>query len=121
MRKQDQRRFQRVPYAGALRICSDDPGGNPAFGLAKCVDLSANGLRVAVQTPVTVGTYLLFRAEKPNFGGTARVRRVSHQPAHYVLGLELSQPLPDQVLTEIRKAWALRNPATPNPAISDTV
>lgn len=120
MRKQDLRRYQRVPYAGPLRICSDDPSGNPVFGLAKCVDLSANGLRVAVQAPVPVGTYLLFRAEKPNFGGSARVKRVSHKPAHYVIGLELSQPLSDQVLTEIRKAGALRNPALPNPVVSDT-
>ena len=47
-----------------------------------------------------------------NLAGSATVKHVVRQGAKYVLGLELSQVLRDQVLARIREPWAFRKPAS---------
>jgi hypothetical protein len=97
------RRYQRIPFADLLRICSEDADGNAVYRRVKCIDLSQGGLRIEALTPVSVGTFLSLRSDTLNLGGQARVKQVAQKGAKYFLGLELSQPLPSQ-------AWAVVRP-----------
>ena len=106
MSNRDLRRYHRVPYVSPLRIRSEDANGNSFYGYAKCVDVSEGGLRIEAQAPVSVGTYLSLRADQLNLGGTARLKHVARKGSKYILGLELSQPLPDQVLAGVRETRA---------------
>jgi len=113
MSNKDHRRYDRVPYAGLLHICSEDATGNTIYGRMKCVDVSEGGLRIEALVPVSVGTYLSLRADQPSLSGYARVKRVSQNgSSKYILGLELSQPLPSHALARVRETWALRQPGS---------
>jgi hypothetical protein len=43
------------------------------------------------------------------------VKRVAQQRSRYVLGLELSQPMPEKTLAGVRRTWAVRNAANLEP------
>jgi PilZ domain-containing protein len=96
------RRYQRIPFAGLLRICSEDAHGNAVYGRAKCIDLSQGGVRIEALTPISVGTFLSLRSDTLNLGGQARVKQIAQKGAKYFLGLELSQPLSSQTLAAVR-------------------
>jgi hypothetical protein len=113
MYDRDLRRYRRVPYGGLLRICSEDANGNAVYRRTKCVDVSEGGMRIESQAPFSVGTYLSVRADQPSLGGYARVKRVAQKgSSKYILGLELSQPLPSEALARVRETWALHQPAS---------
>jgi hypothetical protein len=83
--------------------------------MAQCVDLSESGLRIEGQSRLPVGTYLSLRADQLNLGCSARVKRVAQERSRFVLGLELSQPMPDKTLAGVRRTWAVRNEANLEP------
>jgi len=113
MSNKDLRRYDRIPYAGLLQTCSEDANGNTVYGRMKCVDVSEGGMRIEALAPVSVGTYLSLRADLPNLGGYARVKRVAQNgSSKYILGLELSQPLPSHALARVRETWASRQPVS---------
>ena len=115
MSNRELRRHPRLPYVGPVRICSEDARGQAVYGMAQCVDLSESGLRIEGQSRLPVGTYVSLRADQLNLGCSARVKRVAQQRSRYVLGLELSQPMPDKTLAGVRSAWALRAEANLDP------
>ena len=102
MSNRDLRRYQRVPYVGPLRICSEDDHGNTVYGHAKCVDVSEGGLCIEAREPVSVGSYLFSGADQLNLGGCVRVKRVTRKGSKYILGVERSQPLRAQDLARFR-------------------
>jgi len=69
-------------------------------------------MRIEAQAPFSVGTYLSLRADQTSLGGNARVKRVAQKGSKYILGLELSQPLPSQALARVRETWASRQPVS---------
>ena len=102
------RRHRRTPYAGPIRISWVEPSGSPRFALAKCIELSESGIRVEVPVNIPVRTSLTLNAERIKLAGSAAVRHVARSGARYILGLELSQAITEQVVAALREPWALR-------------
>ena len=91
--KREKRRHQRLSYVGAVRISWEDERGLPKYAKAKCLDVSAEGMRIELTEPIAVRSRLSLRADQINFGGSASVRHVASRGCKYVLGLNLSQAL----------------------------
>jgi hypothetical protein len=89
----ENRRHQRVSCAGSVRIFWEDERGLSKYAKAKCLDVSAEGMRIEVAEPIPVRSRLSLRADQINFGGSASVRHSVSRGSKYVLGLNLSQAL----------------------------
>jgi len=50
--KRENRRHQRVSYVGAVRISWEDARGLPKYAKAKCLDVSAEGMRIELTEPI---------------------------------------------------------------------
>jgi len=55
---------------------------------AKCIDLSATGMRVRLDGPVPAGQYIQFSVAGGDFRGSATVRFVRPEGGHFVAGLK---------------------------------
>ncbi len=91
--QKENRRHQRVPYHGAVRISWQDEHGLSRYAKVKCLDISHEGLRIETADPIPVLSTLLLRADQINLGGSASVRHTAWRKCKYILGLNLSQPL----------------------------
>jgi hypothetical protein len=94
----DIRRYDRIPYAGQVRISWEDLGGFPKYALAKCVDVSESGMRIEVPEAIPARSKVSMRADPINFFGSATVKHVTRRGSKFILGLELSHALRDQLL-----------------------
>ena len=84
------RRYRRIPYMGQLRISWEDQG-SPRYSMARCIDLSEDGLRIEVSQPVRPGTVIQIGAERIQLAGAACVKRMERYGSKYLLGLQLTQ------------------------------
>lgn len=96
--KRDNRRNQRIPYFGAARISWEDERGVHRYAEAKCVDVSREGLCIVVAETIPVRSMLSLRVVRLKVGGSATVRYIAWRRCKCVLGLNLSQPLPENSL-----------------------
>jgi hypothetical protein len=94
------RRHRRISYVGPIRI-SWEEHGLPSFAIARCIDLSEEGMRIEVARPVRPGTRVQIGAEHIKFAGAASVRRVERRGAKYVLGVQLVQAMLADRIAEI--------------------
>ena len=90
--QKENRRHQRVPYEGSVRISWQDERGLPKYASVKCLNISPEGMCIETAVPIPVRSTLLLRADQINLGGSASVRRTTWRKCKYVLGLNLSQP-----------------------------
>jgi c-di-GMP-binding flagellar brake protein YcgR len=54
---------------------------------AKCIDLSATGMRLRLDHPLPAGQYIQFSLPSGDFRGSATVRFVRPEGGHFVAGL----------------------------------
>jgi hypothetical protein len=94
------RRHRRIPYLAPVRISWEEQG-LPSFAIARCIDLSEEGMRIEVAQAVRPGTRLQIAAEHFKFTGSASVRRVDRRGSKYMLGLQLTQAMPPDKVSDI--------------------
>jgi|SRR5580698_42855 PilZ domain len=93
----NKRRHRRIPYGAPIRISWEEQFV-PSFAIARCVDLSEEGMRIEVSQAIRPGTRIQIAAEQFKFTGSASVRRQDRRGAKYLLGLQLTQAMrPDKV------------------------
>lgn len=100
MISKNNRRHRRIPYVAPVRI-SWEQEGSPAFAIARCIDLSEEGMRIEVAKAIRPGTRLQIAAEHFKFTGSASVRRSDRLGSKYMLGLQLTQALLPAKIDEI--------------------
>ena len=96
----DIRRYQRILYAGPIRV-SWEEHGQPCFAIGKSVDISEQGMRIEVLPPLRSGVTLQLASERMRFTGSAAVKHVARRGAKYLLGLELSHPVSEKTIAEL--------------------
>jgi hypothetical protein len=96
----EQRRALRFRHVGAVFLSWIEPGGeNHVMG--RCLDISVGGLGVEVAKRIRVGTEVRVRADWVNLDGAATVRHSREQGGVFHIGLELTRPLPPEVLAKV--------------------
>jgi hypothetical protein len=106
----DNRRHQRIPYLGPIRISWEDAQGMQRYTQARCLDVSEGGVRIEVPVSIPIRTRISLRAERIGLAGSATVKHVARQGTKYILGLSLSQALLDRALIAVREPWTIRKP-----------
>ena len=101
--KKEQRRHHRIPFAGRMRISWEDTRGVARYAMAKCLDVSEDGIRIEVLEPIPARTRVSVQAEQIKCAGSATVKHVEQNRTKYILGLELSEALRVQTLSAIRE------------------
>jgi hypothetical protein len=103
MSERDLRRHQRVEYIGPARISWEDAQGIPKYAQGNCLEISASGLRIAVEVfdLIPVRSRVSLRVDQIKLAGSATVRHVVRRGSKYVVGLELSQTLVADARAEI--------------------
>ena len=96
----NKRRHRRIPYGAPIRISWEEEF-LPSFAIARCIDLSQEGMRIEVSQPIRPGTRIQIAAENFKFTGSASVRRVDRRGAKYLLGLQLTQAMRPDKIAEI--------------------
>ena len=96
----DVRRFQRIPYAGPIRV-SWEERGQPCFAIGKSIDISQRGMLIEVLPAFRSGITVQLAVERIRFAGSAAVKRVGRRGAKYLLGLELLHPVSDKTMAEL--------------------
>jgi PilZ domain len=104
MVNKDNRQHQRVQYLGPARISWEDEQGLTRFAHAKCIDISAEGLRIEVPEPIPVRARLSLRADRINLSGSATVRNITWRGCKYILGVNLTQAQTAEFLAMIPAA-----------------
>jgi hypothetical protein len=89
----DIRRHHRISYAGPIRV-SWEERGEPRFAMAKCIDISADGLRIEVpQAIVPAGASIQLAAERIKLAGAATVKHSIRRGARCTLGIQLAHAM----------------------------
>ena len=96
----DVRRYQRIPYAGPIRV-SWEERGQPCFAIGKSIDISQRGMRIEVIPAVPSGITVQLAVERIRFAGSAAVKRVGRSGSKHLLGLELLHPVPEKTIAEL--------------------
>ncbi len=91
------RRNQRLPFSGKVTL-SWEQGSDYATARGTCLDISQNGLCIKIKEPIPVGSNVGLSIEPLGFRCSASVRHIVRGVAHFILGLELSQPAPARAL-----------------------
>lgn len=100
------RRHRRIPYLAPVRISWEEEG-TPSFAIARCIDLSQEGMRIEVSKGVRPGTRVQIAAENIKFTGSASVRRSDRYGSKYMLGLQLTQAMLAGKIAEIEAGFGL--------------
>jgi hypothetical protein len=96
----NKRRHRRIPFSAPVRISWEEQA-SPWFAIARCVDLSEEGMRIEVARAVRPGTRLQIAAENIKFTGSASVRRSDRHGSKFMLGLQLTQAMLAGKIAEI--------------------
>jgi hypothetical protein len=70
------------------------------YAHGKCFDVSRAGLRIEVPEMIPIRSVVWLQADRIRFSGSATVKHVVRAGAKYLLGLELSQAVREEVLAE---------------------
>ena len=97
----EDRRHPRINYSGLVFICWQTFHGESNHVLGRCVDVSEHGLGLALHKRIPVGSFVKVRAYALNLDCSAIVRHCAMRAGRYTLGLELSEPLSQEVLDEL--------------------
>ena len=85
----DQRRHERLPFRGRIRISWQDDGvGRMIIGV--CDDASRGGLRIVSPTRIDLRSYVQLEGLDFKLFGSACVRNCHREGMGYKLGLEFS-------------------------------
>lgn len=111
MVKEHRRLEERGLIAGPLRLTWTNSAGTAFHVLGKCVDASRQGMKIEVSDPIPLLTSVGISVERIGFAGSASVRHIVRTGRKYTVGLYLTQPLPQSLLTR----HVTPKPMEPNP------
>jgi len=77
---------------------TEEEGGQDRYMVGKCVEISAKGLRIELLQPIPYLTYVTLRIQGMHLATSARVRHSWTRGLKAIVGLELSQPIRDQII-----------------------
>jgi hypothetical protein len=97
MPRKDLRRYERIACTLAVRLAWT-ADGTERYIRGKCRDISPAGLRVETIDTLPAQAYVNLRVERVDIAGSARVRYIRRGNNGYVIGLELSQKVRQQLL-----------------------
>jgi hypothetical protein len=88
--KSERRRQPRSQEKAIIRILWQDPFGPEQMASAKLVDVSPNGICLAVDRKIPIGSFVLCNELKLKLSGRGSVRYCVLRKAHYHIGVEFS-------------------------------
>jgi hypothetical protein len=100
MNDKNRRRNRRIPQAQPVRIAWEDRGEH-LFAIARCIDISEQGMRIELAPPVSRGARIMIAAESIKFAGSASVRYVGRTGCKSVLGVEFVRPIETAALSAL--------------------
>lgn len=77
---------------------TEEEGNRDRYLLGKCVEISETGLRIELLQPIPYLTYVTLRIAGMNLATSARVRHSRTRGLKATMGLELSQPIRNQII-----------------------
>ena len=87
------RRHARLPFEAQMQISWKDARGRVQNLRAKCLDLSAEGARLEIDTPIPARTSITLQSARYGSLGTASVRHCVRQTLKYSIGVEFTSAL----------------------------
>ncbi|MGC4053021.1 MAG: PilZ domain-containing protein [Paludibaculum sp.] len=86
--KKDERRHQRHPVPGKVKVHWRTPEGHSFHSPARCVNISRSGIRLEVERAIPVDT--MVHVESPQFriAGVAYVRHCAAKGIRFLVGIE---------------------------------
>ena len=97
----EDRRHPRIYYSGVVFVAWRTFDGERNHVLGRCLDVSAQGLGLGLYKRIPVGSFVKVRAYALNVDCSAIVRHCAMRAGRYVLGLELSEPISQEILDEL--------------------
>ena len=88
---------------------TEEEGNRDRYMIGACVEISATGLRIELPQPIPYLTYVTLRVEGMGLAISARVRHSRVRGAKAVMGLELSEPIREQIVEALRTGKKLEN------------
>jgi PilZ domain-containing protein len=87
------RRHARLPFDAQMQVSWKDARGQVQNLRAKCLDLSAEGVRLETDTPIPARTSVTLQSPRYGGLGTASVRHCVRRALKYSVGLEFTSLL----------------------------
>jgi len=84
----DLRRDSRLTYNGKISLTWSNSAGDPLGRNGLCLDISATGLKVKLDSEIPVRTVVTVRAKELELHGSASVRSCVRTGVKYIIGLE---------------------------------
>ena len=84
----DLRRTRRLTYSGKINLTWADEAGNPFARNGQCIDVSAAGLKIKVDSQIPLRTVVTVRARELALHGSASVRSCIRGRSSFTIGLE---------------------------------
>jgi len=94
----EDRRHTRIQYSGLVFVAWQTFHGDRNHVLGRCLDVSEQGLGLALYKRIPVGAFVKVRSYALNVDCSGIVRHCAMSAGRYVLGLELSEPVSQDVL-----------------------
>ncbi|MEO8130527.1 MAG: PilZ domain-containing protein [Bryobacteraceae bacterium] len=82
---------ERTASTESVALGWDDPGGQPKFVLANCVNFSDGGLSVRLNQPMVIRACVRLRSAKLKLAVTATVKYCVRRNSWYQVGFEFTQ------------------------------
>ena len=103
----EDRRHPRISYSGLVFISWQTFQRQPNHVLGTCLDVSQQGLGLTLYKRIPVGSYVKVRAYSLNLDCSAIVRHAALRSGRYILGLELSEPVEQDILAALSATEAV--------------
>lgn len=94
----ESRRNPRIYHSGVIFISWQTLQGERNHVLGRCLDVSEQGVGLALHKRIPVGSFVKVQADSLSLDCSAIVRHTALRAGRYVLGLELSEPVHQEVL-----------------------
>jgi hypothetical protein len=94
----ESRRSPRIYHSGLIFISWKTLQGERNHALGRCLDISEQGVGLTLHKRIPVGSFVKVQADSLSLDCSAIVRHAALRAGRYVLGLELNEPLTQEVL-----------------------
>jgi hypothetical protein len=88
---------------------TEEEGTRDRYMIGQCVEISATGLRIELPQLIPYLTYVTLRVEGMGLAVSARVRHSRIRGVKAIIGLELSEPIREQLVEALRTGKKLEN------------
>jgi len=88
---------------------TEDEGNRDRYMIGACVEISVTGLRIELPQPIPYLTYVTLRVDGMSLAVSARVRHSRTRGVKAVMGLELSEPIREQIVEALRTGKKVEN------------